>query len=83
LIDLYRREWRPGEFLAGETLLFLAKLHGQRIPELPQLRREHRHELQREKKHLTAMRRSLEQGVPGDTVSWGFYLKHLYRQEQH
>jgi len=63
LIGLYRREWRPGEFLAGETLLFLAELHGKRIPELPQLRREHRHELQQEKKHLTAMRRSLEQGT--------------------
>ncbi len=63
LIDLYRREWRPGEFLTGETLLFLVELHGQRIPELPQLRREYRQELQREKKHLTAMGRSLEQGT--------------------
>jgi tetratricopeptide (TPR) repeat protein len=63
-IDLFRREWHPGEFLTGETLLLLAELHGQQIPELPDLRREYRQELQRERKSFAAMRQSLEQGAP-------------------
>jgi tetratricopeptide (TPR) repeat protein len=62
-IDLFRREWHPGEFLTGETLLLLAGLHGQQIPELPDLRREYRQELQRERKSFAAMRQPLEQGA--------------------
>ncbi|SHI64055.1 tetratricopeptide repeat protein [Desulfofundulus thermosubterraneus] len=62
-LELYRREWRPGEFLLTETLLFLAELHGQPIPELPRLRREYREYRQRQRKSLATLESALKRGI--------------------
>ncbi|MBE3587209.1 MAG: HEAT repeat domain-containing protein [Thermoanaerobacteraceae bacterium] len=74
-IDLYRREWRPGEFLLTETLLFLAELHGQQIPELPRLRREYREHRQRQRKHLDALTSAFEKGTLPERDTEGRFLE--------